>query len=80
MFKPYLVSELKVLMTIEPSTVICKTTGIPSHAEHSFMLEGLLKMDHETLEILRNQVVDVKQVKFIFVFKLNLMNNYVKLT
>ena len=70
MFDPDLVSKLKFHVTIEPSYVIFQVIGIHPHAEHSFMIEGLIKMSHETLELLKNQVVDMKQVNFIIVFKM----------
>ena len=66
LFKPNLVDALKPLMMTEPSSVIKEATCIPPHVEHCSMLQFLLEMAHETLNILRNQVGDVKQVCLYF--------------
>ena len=66
-FKNDLAEQLKELVTVKPSDVIEEPTGIPPHAEQCFMLQQVLTTSHETLDLLKNQVVDVKQVsKFIF--------------
>ena len=65
LFNADLVEELKSLVTTEPSQVISEATGIPPHVEHSSMLQCLLEMAHETLQILKRQVVDVKQVSYV---------------
>ena len=76
LFKADLVDNLKLLITTESSPVILEATGIPPHVEHSYMLQSLLEMAHETLQIMKQQVVDVKQVKicthvFYFIHLLN---------
>ena len=68
LFKPDLVDALAPLVTTEPSSVIKEASGIPPHVEHCSMLQCLLEMAHETLDILRNQVVNVKQVSLFFSF------------
>ena len=65
LFKADLVADLKSLVTTEPSPVISEATGIPPHVEHCSMLQRLLEMAHETLQILKQQVVDVKQVSYV---------------
>ena len=62
-FKPELVEELKKLVTIEPSVIIDEATGIPPHVEHCFKLEKLLGVANECLQLLKNQVCDVRQVR-----------------
>ena len=65
LFKADLVDELKSLVTTEPSPVIWEASGIPPHVEHSCILQRLLDMAHETLLVLKQKVVDVKQVSYI---------------
>ena len=65
LFKADLVADLKSPVTTEPSPVISEATGIPPHVEHCSMLQRLLEMAHETLQILKQQVVDVKQVSYV---------------
>ena len=62
-FKPELVKELKALITIEPSIVIEKPTGIPPHVEHISKIQHVLTVANECLQLLKNQVVDIKQVR-----------------
>ena len=66
MFKPELVPELKELVTMEPSPVLKEATGIPPHVGQSLKLQKLLEIAGTCLEILKNQVVDFKQVSFCF--------------
>ena len=65
-FKPDLVAELKELITTETSPVIDEATGIPPHVEHSFRLHKLVEVSNECLQLLRNQIFDVKKVNTYF--------------
>ena len=71
--KDDLVDDLKLLVTTEPLPVISEATGIPP------MLNIKLEMAHETLQILKQQVVDVKQVSYIWthVFYFMYLLNYI---
>ena len=72
MFNLELVVELKKLLTTKPSSVIKEATGIPPHVEQCLQLQGLLQIETQFLELLKNQVVDIKQVSEIYyiLFKL----------
>ena len=63
LFEPELVSELKDLVTTDPSDVIREPDGIPSHVGQSIKLQNLLEIATSCLELLRNQAVDIKQVR-----------------
>ena len=60
-FRPELATELKQYVTTKPSAVIQEATGIPPHVEHSLKLKNLLEITSTYLEMLRNQVVDIKK-------------------
>ena len=64
MFQPEIVSALKLLITIDvhESTVIEEATGIPPHVEHSIRIQELLGVANECLLILKDQVLDIKNV------------------
>ena len=58
--------KLKELVTTDPSDVIHEATGIPPRVEHCLKLENLLQVSSECLQLLKNQVVDVKQVSHYY--------------
>ena len=62
MFCPEIVTELKTIVSIEPSMVISEATGIPPHVEHSIKLHTLLTVENECLSLLERQVDDIKKV------------------
>ena len=78
-----MVNELKALVTTDPSDVIREPTGIPPHLGQSIKLQNLLEIATTCLELLWNQEVDVKQIRyerltfsnlklFLILFSLNL--------
>ena len=67
MFKTQLVEEMKKNVTIKPSSVIKEASGIPPHVKHSLKLQNLLTIVTDCLQTLRTQVIDIKQVSFIFI-------------
>ena len=62
-FHSNLVEKLKVLITTEKSGVVGEATGIPPHIKQSIKLQKLLEISTTCLELLRNQAVDIKQVR-----------------
>ena len=68
MFKPDLVEKLKGLITTEPSVVMEKATGIPPHVEQSAELQRIFNAVNECLTLLRQHVVDIKQVSQLILF------------
>lgn len=62
MFNTELVKRLKELITVEPSVVLDRPTGIPPHVEQLVEMQRIFNVINECLTLLRQHVVDIKQV------------------
>ena len=62
MFRPELVSSLKKIITIHPSVVIAKPTGIPPHVDHILKIQVLLGICNQILSKVNSQMTDIKAV------------------
>ena len=68
MFRTEIVDAMKPLVPTDPLPVISEATGIPPHVEQSIKLQKLLEVSTSCLELLRNQVTDVKKVRKCLIF------------